>query len=452
MRIVGFATAVLAVGACLITAWALGRQPELTLILSSWFVVGLFGMVLGSALKYPWPPHWTAFFAAVALGCWVLLFAVQSNQVADLRSDSWFYDAVATEIASTVPLSRQINPAEFGYVRDTGIRLGGVIKDPGFYKVLGLLYTLARAAGADPLLVALALINIGSFALVGLGLMRLLLRVSQGSLNIGVWSLWAAFMANPFLLDLITLLRKDLLILVVFLVGVEALVTRKLRLLAVSAAVLGTLRLEQGALLGVGAFVMWACRFNKWVRVFGRSRMARLLVLGLPFLLGPIVGGILGEPAPEVLQAYWRDLGEASFGLSSLLQGSIWGAAAYAWGYPFPSVTPGSVEEFIRSGFALVWFALTTASLTKVLAGFGRQRTGWSQNGARNALEWMFLAAFAGLCLLTIATSALLGFVVIETRYKLPVWVLTAVLLRMDSRKGPIGMKFCSPRQPCAIR
>jgi hypothetical protein len=81
----GFATAVLAVGACPITAWALGRQPELTLILSSWFVVGLFCMVLGSALKYLCAPQWTAFSAALALGCWVLLFAVQSNQVADLR-------------------------------------------------------------------------------------------------------------------------------------------------------------------------------------------------------------------------------------------------------------------------------------------------------------------------------------------------------------------------------
>jgi hypothetical protein len=317
--------------------------------------------------------------------------------------------------------------------------LGGVIKDLGFYKVLGLLYTLARTAGADPLLVALGLVNLGSFALVGLALMRLLLRVSHGSpMNIGVWTLWAAFMANPFLVDLITVLRKDLLIVAVFLVGVEALVAGKWRLLAVSAAVLGTLTLEQGALLGVGAFVMWACRFNKWAGVFRRSRMARLLVLGLPFLPGPIVGGILGglfRRCCKHIGVIWG----TSLGLRSLLQGSMWGAAAYAWNYPFPRVTPGSVEEFIRSGFALVWFALTTASLTKVLAGFGRGRTGWSQNGARNALEWMFLAAFAGLCLLTIATSAVLGFVVIEARYKLPLWVLAAVLLRMDSRKRPAG-------------
>lgn len=372
-------------------------------------------------------PQWSALFLALSVAQASLLSAgIVGELTAEFRSDSWYYDLVAREIAARVSVWEQISPFAWGYIWEVGIELGGEIASFGFYKLLGVMYTGFLAIGVEPSVFALSVTNTGALGVTGYALGRVLLNRYGSGWRLQ-WGLWALFMLNPYLLEQVTQLRKDLLVLAIFAVGVGALARGRGRSLLTCTLALASLRWVQACALAVGVLLdrCWRRRHLAWL---ARSTWlgGTLVVGGLSVVAGSALVQL--DMAPEVAQAFLADLDSASFGLSEHLQDSVWGAVVYAWLYPFPSLSRISeAGALLRSWFSMLWGAVTAVVLAGILAGHARHVRTCEVDRLQAAVEWMYVLWFVALLSASILSMRTFGFVIMEARYKLPWYFLAAV-------------------------
>lgn len=413
---------------------------------ATWFIVGILWF---ACHRFAPSSSAVAFFVAVVSAETVLVVRMTTSDLREfLVSDSAHYDLVAREIAEHVPLGAQLNPFHFQYVHDVGNSLGGAIAHPGFYKLLGVLYTLAAAFAIDPIALIVLGLNVLAFAAVGYLVWRSLSRIrfSDSRAN---FLLWVAFMANPYLLDQLVLIRKDLVILALFAAGIDSLLVAKRWHAFALAALLVPFRVWQGSLLLSGIFVHWITKSRGLAKVF-RRRSIIVVAASLAMVALAVLPLWEVEVAPEVAEAYARDLREATFGLSSWFQHPVWGPLIYAWAYPFPSIRAADeVDAAVRSIFAMIWITLTGSLFLTTLTR-KEWRTSYLKSSAGAALLWMFWGAFVGLYAVAAVSIRRLGFIVMEPRYKLQWYLLATVLVAMRLSEHRLVRNFSNKKNVVA--
>ena len=336
-----------------------------------------------------------------------------------LLSDSDVYDQVAREISSSVPWPAQISPFAFAYVYDAGLPWGEIAQ-PGFFKLLGIAYTLGEALRLDELHVQVpAVINITSFTLIGRATYKLL-RLGKGEQWIR-WVLWGVVITTPHLLEQLLWLRKDMFMVAVSLVSLLAIYKR--RSWFVTAALIylvGTLRLAQGALL----LLIWVM-YEGYVRRVSLFRWAIGSRAAVMLAGAAVIGAALYMPgieiAPESMEALLRDRESASRGLSALLESSGIGAALFGMIYPFPSVIPRDLVSLAQTVYAYAYWAILGIVIAKSRP--------IAKEGHLVPVLWiatvMMLVGFAAQAIVTWKT---LGFVIAESRFKIFPHILLVIL------------------------
>ena len=337
-----------------------------------------------------------------------------------LTSDAALYDQIARDIANTVPLHSQINPLDMEYVFDLG-NVYGIIKQPGFYKIMGVLYTLADILLISSVSIQVPLlVNLASFALIGYFLYRLIEQVAVSRQII--WVLWLAFMLTPYLLEQLIWLRKDLFTLAVSLLAVNAIYRRShFFLVAFYIILLATLRLPQAALVMV-LYLIYETRVRN-LQVGRIFNVNGILLISVIFTLTFVAPAYLPEPeiAPESLAALLYDLPD-NIGFSSILLSNAFGVAIYAIIYPFPSLLPQDFTSMANTLFAYLHLLFLAAVIYDL-------RNMQHYGPFEFAVAITFLCSLAGFTITAIMSWKYLGFVVIEPRYKLFVTVLLLILL-----------------------
>ena len=328
-----------------------------------------------------------------------------------LNSDAYVYDQIAFSIASNISWHRQINPFDLAYVAELGLDYG-VIKQPGFYKVSGFAYTVGQSIGVSELHVQIpAAINIIAFAVTGYAFHHLL-RINLIDKKYRLFLL-LSFISLPYFLELLVWFRKDILLLALCLVSLIAIQERKHWLiLMVLLSIIGTIRVPQALLL----FVIWVA----YERCMREGRLFKLVLSKkgwMTFLigLGSTTMALLSvefEIAVESFDALTRDRANASTGLSQILESNILGSALHAVLYPLPSLLPKSFEAVLNTLYAyLYWIFL-------VMVFFGIRKSRLKDIFASTL--WMAtMIVLIGIALKTVIAWKVIGFNVIEARFKL---------------------------------
>ena len=337
-----------------------------------------------------------------------------------LTSDAELYDQLARDIANTVSLLSQINPLNIGYVYDLG-NAYGAIKQPGFYKILGILYTFANIFSISFVSIQVPLIiNIASYAIIGYFLYKLIEQVAAPRQI--VWVLWLAFILTPYFLEQLVWLRKDLFTLAVTLLAVDAIYRRSHFFLVASYIILlATLRLPQAALVIV-LYLIYEVRMRNLLlgRIFNVNGILLILMI---FTLAFVAPAYLPEPeiAPESLAALLYDLPN-NIGFSSILLSNALGVAIHTIIYPPPNLIPQDFTSMAHTFFAYLHLLFLAAVIYDL-------RNMQHYAPLEFAVAITFLCSLAGFTITAIMSWKYLGFVVIESRYKLFTTVLLLVLV-----------------------
>ena len=337
-----------------------------------------------------------------------------------LISDAEIYDQLARDIADTVPLRSQINPLDMEYVYDLGNAYGD-INQPGFYKILGILYTFADIFFISSVSIQVPLIvNIASYAIIGYFLYRLIENVAAPRQI--VWVLWLAFILTPYFLEQLVWLRKDLFTLAVTLLAVDAIYRRShFFLVAFYIILLATLRLPQAALVIV-LYLIYEVRVRNLLlgRIFNVNGILLILMI---FTLAFVAHAYLPELeiAPESLAALLYDL-PYNIGATSTLLSNVFGVAIYAIIYPPPNLFPQDFTSMAHTFFAYLHLLFLAAVIYDL-------RNMQHYAPFEYAVAITFLCSLAGFTITAIMSWKYLGFVVIEPRYKLFTTVLLLALV-----------------------
>lgn len=337
-----------------------------------------------------------------------------------LESDSAQYDAIARQIAETVAWIDQLNPGEYGYVIEIGSQFGGEIAQFGFYKLLGILYTAAKWVAVDPVPLVFSMINVPAYTMLGVVLYRIL-ALSTASASVQRF-LWFFAMLNPWLLDVVVQIRKDLVIAMFFVGGLQFVSKRRPLMAAVCIVALGTLRIPQALLLISIVLVVWALR---------RKLLSKLL-LSRTWLVAAAVVGTLGiiylvpesQIAPELIEVFRseRELVDTG-GASRYFEQHAFGAVVYALAFPFPPLSIAADFNAIWRG-CYVWATYGLLFAAFIGALYAQKQC----NQFLVAVTWGMLFMYLGLSLATVGSFKALGFVIIEPRFKIAWQILLCLL------------------------
>lgn len=345
-----------------------------------------------------------------------------------LVSDSAVYDALAHDIAQTTPWYKQINPLSYEYVRELG-NYYGKIKYPGFYKILGIGYTIGLQLGMESVSFQIPLIiNIISFSFVGLALYKILASICPSRWV--EWGLWSLFMTTPFFLEQLVWIRKDIFLLMSSLFAIQFIQKRNHPLwVALLIFLVATVRFPQAVWLMVLFLVNEA--------MFRRRRTANVIVRHSVIIalctLVLLVASVAYLPdlniSPESLAALLEDQEKASIGFSRHLTTNIVGAALYGILYPFPSLFPQDTRAVFDTFYAYLHLSLFFAVLLMI-----RNKKGGA-SPFLVALWITLLLTLAGYALGAMMSWKSIGFVVFESRFKLFGMALVVILFGHLSRR-----------------
>lgn len=328
-----------------------------------------------------------------------------------LVSDSYVYDQIAMSIATNVSLLSQINPFDFMYVYDLGLSYGQ-ISQPGFYKLIGIMYTIGLSMEFGDLNIQVtAAINIFGFCTTVYTLYYLLQK--SGTENGYCWLLCGFFASSPHFINLLVWLRKDILLLAMSLVSVCFIYQRRNWIINIGTLyVIATIRIPQALmLLSVWIAYEGYMRDISVVKLM-LSKKTRFVVVLCAILFFTSVFFPEAQLSSESIHALIRDRAYASSSLSRILESNIAGSVLHAILYPFPSVFPRNVSQIINTLYAYVYWILSLAVLLSVRKADRRE--------IFLVILWVAtVIALVGIAGNAVAAWKVLGFNIVEARFKL---------------------------------
>jgi hypothetical protein len=372
----------------------------------------------------------------------VTLLSQQGGIVGD--SDSRLYHDVSRLIAARVPLTVQINPLLFEYVREAGLECGHIVAAPGYFKFVGFVYTLAESIGLEGAWVAVV-VNIVAVA----GTAEVVNRAARA---LGVRKRSSVIASTGLVLYPVTLhaafgVRKDALIMSVWSsLWYLAIFERSRKWVVVSLAMaLIPLRMAF-AVLTVAWIVVFQVRERRrgdirgaWGVKVGLMACAGWLaiqVLRLPF------GGAVYLVNPE--SDYYEVLRGNSEGVTGVLLNSAPGRVIYTLFFPFPALRVPGVGELYTSVMLLLGCGATLGTCIGVLLYRGT----WSRY--LRAVVWGFVV-FVTMMAVIVRRAVDEGMIgVLEPRYKLPVVVLSVLVSLVWLEK--ISTRRAFARSACRCR
>ncbi len=402
----------------LLFALALGWMSEIDGI---WLVNAFWILLFVAALRLSKIPR-EVIAGLMALGIGAALFFLQLYfwpQVTNLQSDPLMYDAVATNIAANVSLLNQLNPLAFEYVHEAE-RGWGAIANPGFYKILGIVYSVLGNI-PDRHVLSAAFINVTSYAVVGFLLMKLFDYMGCG--RKASWALWLIFMLSPWLIEQLYVLRKDMLLLSLTAGSLYVIVNRWHWTAIVSIIYcVGTIRFPQAViLLGIWLVILF-CNNRRYARYFRSKYFIFFGIFASILLLAVVMYDDTREFASESIAALDNDRQKASTGFSKLLEASAPGVFIYVLIYPFPNLIPKDLYSIWQSIFAyLAW-----AGFAAVFYVVKKMRFA---DSFIIALLWGLIITLFGMFLQALAAWKVLGYVVAESRFKLFTYLMLVLLV-----------------------
>lgn len=348
-----------------------------------------------------------------------------------LTSDAFLYNQLAWEIASTVPFYEQINPFSFGYVYEYGISVGSVIAHPGFYKILGIFYTIGDWMGVQSISIQIPLIiNLISFTFIGYIFYRLINIFPLSSAI--CWALWLSFILNPILLELVIWARKDLLLLWLSLLSLNAIYKKSYIIFIIVTLVIATLRVPQAIVLVIFFLVYEVREHNLFIKIFLNFNKIKfslallLLVIGFSFIPEP-------EIAFSSLEAFTEDM-QSNIGSSAVLLSNAFGVVAYIFLYPLPALFPQDFDSIYRALFIYINIIYLIFYIYKL----------FSANYIENfiyASAFSFVLVLIGLIISGLISWKFFGFPVIESRYKLFPIALNIIAIAFFVKKSNFKLK-----------
>jgi hypothetical protein len=337
-----------------------------------------------------------------------------------LVSDAFLYNEIAEEIADRVPLLKQINPFSVQYIFDIGESQGGIVY-PGFYKIIGIIYTIFDFFGLENRTTQVILfVNSMSVSAIGYLFHRLLfLNGAKGSKQ---WILWCLLILFPYFIELVVWLRKDLILLMLSLFFVSRVLQNSNFFVIFSTiSIISTFRMPQAIALFV-FYVFYVYQYkNLPLSNILRSHKKSLITLAA--LACAVIAFVAPdiEASNESFDALYVDL-QYNVGLSAIFLRNELGVAIYSILYPFPIVTPNNIFDFWRSIFSTFQIFVTIFAIVQLR----------NNSNIKKNKDSLFLLALM-LVSMNIVTCILswnsFGFVVFEPRYKLlPIAVFILIL------------------------
>lgn len=355
-------------------------------------------------------------------------------------SDSYRYDTVARIIASGTGLWRQLNPMTYKYVAAAGMQLGYVLPDLGFYKFLGLVYTLVAKLGISSPLTGVEL-NMALLAGTVYFVHRIL-RTLSSSTKVPLLTL--CFVFNPILLDAASVIRKDVFLLFALAMFLYGMVVSKKKCIAAGFLLTLIARAVMipalGIILLIWAFVGAGTKRKSVQRALAplKRRLKYIAILG--FLIAILLWGV-------VLNVFAKyslvDLHPASYlystvptGFSTVFLSNPVGILLYAFLYPFPPMQLSGWALFLpfyRSLYATSFLFLIPFVLKGIKESFRKlDRSAFSLGAG-----WLLLLAMM-FYLVSFAQSSG-AYDIIEPRYKLPMILLDIILMGLALKSKEEG-------------
>lgn len=351
-----------------------------------------------------------AFFALGLSSLYLSTYLWVFGNEFDLTSDAYLYDRVAQDIAYTIPWYSQLNLFSYSYVDNIAQAYGYVINHAGFYKILGIFYSLGDLLNINALSIQIsAVINCASYLIIGAAFYKILMLVGVSSQI--RWFLSYAFLTSPILIREISTLHKDLFLLAVTLLTFVLIIKRHKAVTFFLVFFIATIRLPQAALLLI-LFLIYEVNLRNYKLLnFVRKKYFIISALALisPFVVMLYLSNF--EIADESLNALMQDQEKASSGFSTYLSTNVIGAALYGIFYPFPNLLPSDFLSLINTIYAYIYIFIFIFIVMKSKL--------FDHSAALiNAVFVLFIIAYAVYAFAAALSWKAIGFVVFEARYK----------------------------------
>lgn len=382
------------------------------------------------------------FWMSILISVVALPFVLRADADLYLTSDDGLYNTIALDAAQNVPLLAQLNPLETEYIRYPAQRFGAVtVKDFGYYKILGIYYTLVSAVGEPGPGYAIAL-NVLLLAIGARLAYRLACRItSEHTAYVST----LAFVLHPLVIELQTFVRKDITVVVLLVLLLYQISTHKSwwALLA-SSAILGYCRAPLLLLLAPLFVIEFAGRLIGVRRAMVVAFVVPLAVVASAGL-DSFFDTFNASPTARVAATYGADIS----GLGGKLLSSPLGQPIYVLLYPFPSLNVSGWLESVFRLYANCGYVATIVLLPFFWKGCrAAVREGWWQSH----ILFTYALLFAQLCAMAFIGSRAEMYGIVEPRYKmmllLPYFVLVGLGWERRRHEQRIDLRTVTLSQP----